>query len=338
MKQLRYTLRFTTPAFMGNAEQDAQWRTPPIKALLRQWWRMAYAADKKFAVRVAEMRHEEGLLFGHAWLENDHNAQGEKIAARKSSIRIRLVMPEGLTGDAWSTGTQQGVSPLSKGLETSYAWFGLSNRGNGQPDRNAIAINPKESRRELLLAVPDTHVDQIRTTLQLIHHFGQLGSRSRGGWGSFSLEGIEPLNPTQMLRFAQTLDNCLRHDWPMSLCRGTKGLCLWESKNPFPSWEAAMRAIAIERKNTRIALKSFNGKNLRPILGFATPGRMPSPLRWRVIPSGSGELVIQAYATPTLIPKDGKQHISDEETKDAWREVFRVLDSSTQFSARDKQQ
>ncbi len=33
-----YQLRFQTPAFLGNAQQQAQWRTPPIKALLRQWW------------------------------------------------------------------------------------------------------------------------------------------------------------------------------------------------------------------------------------------------------------------------------------------------------------
>lgn len=33
-----YHLRFQTPAFLGNSQQQAQWRTPPLKALLRQWW------------------------------------------------------------------------------------------------------------------------------------------------------------------------------------------------------------------------------------------------------------------------------------------------------------
>ena len=40
MKTFTYTLSFTTPAFLGNASQQAQWRTPPVKALLRQWWRV----------------------------------------------------------------------------------------------------------------------------------------------------------------------------------------------------------------------------------------------------------------------------------------------------------
>lgn len=84
MKKLEYTVRFTTPAFLGNAEQSGRWRTPPIKALLRQWWRVAYAADKNFTVRVDEMRHEEGLLFGHAWLEDDNDQRGQRSRRGKA--------------------------------------------------------------------------------------------------------------------------------------------------------------------------------------------------------------------------------------------------------------
>lgn len=38
MQKAVWQMDFATPAFLGNAEQRAQWRTPPIKALLRQWW------------------------------------------------------------------------------------------------------------------------------------------------------------------------------------------------------------------------------------------------------------------------------------------------------------
>ena len=44
MLTLLYTLSFNTPAFLGNADQQAQWRTPPIKALIRQWWRVVKAS------------------------------------------------------------------------------------------------------------------------------------------------------------------------------------------------------------------------------------------------------------------------------------------------------
>ncbi|MCB1974852.1 MAG: hypothetical protein KDE65_10450 [Burkholderiaceae bacterium] len=46
MKTYRYQLSFTTPAFLGNASQQAQWRTPPIKGLLRQWWRAWVKRDR----------------------------------------------------------------------------------------------------------------------------------------------------------------------------------------------------------------------------------------------------------------------------------------------------
>ncbi|MCX7673545.1 MAG: hypothetical protein N2Z63_08105, partial [Thiobacillaceae bacterium] len=87
MKTLEYTVRFNTPAFLGNAEQQGQWRTPPFKAQLRQWWRVAYAADHGFRITVADMRCEEGLLFGNAWLDK---------AFCKSLVQLRL--------DRWDTG------------------------------------------------------------------------------------------------------------------------------------------------------------------------------------------------------------------------------------------
>jgi CRISPR-associated protein Cmr1 len=77
-----YTLRLVTPAFLGNADQSGQWRTPPIKALLRQWWRVAYAAEQAGAVDVAAMRAAEGRLFGVA-----ADREGESM---QSQVRIRL--------------------------------------------------------------------------------------------------------------------------------------------------------------------------------------------------------------------------------------------------------
>lgn len=335
MKTLRYTLSFTTPAFMGNAEQNAQWRTPPIKALLRQWWRVAYAAEKKFAMRVDEMRHEEGLLFGHAWLENDtfeREGKPVKTAARKSEVRIRLVLPERSAGTAWGAGTQQGVAPLSTGLDTSYAWFGLVKRGDGQSDRNAIAMAQNESKRILKLAIPDTEAIRIQTVMQLIAAFGQLGSRSRGGWGSFQLESVEALTGKPLKNFSRPLAACLLHDWPMSLCTDTQGLCLWESIATYPSWDNAMRVIATERRNARLALKSVNGRDLRPVLGFATGDRrMPNPLRWRLGLNADQKLVIRVFAMPSKIPDAGKQNITEQQLTAAWQTVIATMDKSKRF-------
>lgn len=326
MKTLEYALTFTSPAFMGNAEQNAQWRTPPIKALLRQWWRVAYAAEKKFAVDVAAMRREEGLLFGHAWLDDDH-IYGSKINARKSRVLIRF-------DQDWLMGSQKGVEPMSKGLETSYAWFGLIKRGHGISDRNAIkaASNASESRRILKLAVPEECEDRFHTIMRLISTFGMVGSRSRGGWGSIHIEGINTILPQEMIDgYSQNLLDCLKRDWPVSLACDNKGLLLWEGTQQHKSWDSAMTYIASERKKVRSNLK-LGQADLRPLLGFATPGRMPSPLRWKVIPSQNGSLIVRIFSMPHRVPEDAGKSFSKEQYQTAWSTIGGILDKSTALS------
>ncbi len=328
MKQLAYTIRFLTPAFLGNAEQSAQWRTPPFKALLRQWWRVAWAADHGFAVNVADMRREEGLLFGHAWLDDDRDKRGQKVAARKSAVRLRLESLD--EAGAWSPGTQQGVAPVPTTIEAGYAWFGLVRRGPGQPDRNAIRADSRESARKLAVAVPDEHAERIETVMRFISQFGQLGSRSRGGWGSFQLSNTQPLSAAELRRYAQPADACLSRDWPMSLCSDGKGLCYWESKATFKTWDQAMLQTALERRRIRSALKAVEGKDLRAVLGFASSsgGRMPSPLRWRLEQTANKQLVIRVFAMPTCIPEAANKPIAMGDLQKAWRMVFDALDRS----------
>jgi CRISPR-associated protein Cmr1 len=329
MKKLQYELRFLTPAFLGNAEQSAQWRTPPIKALLRQWWRVVWAAEHGFANDIAAMRREEGLLFGHAWLEDDNferEGRQVKTAARKSLVRLRLVGPD--EAGAWSAGTQQGVAPVPTTIDAGYAWFGLVRRGQGQSDRNAIRADGRESERTLVLAVPDEHAERLATVMRLVSQFGQLGSRSRGGWGSFQLSNTRALSEADLQRYAQPLDTCLGRDWPMSFCSDEKGLCLWESKATFKTWDQAMLGAALERRRVRSALKAVDGRDLRAALGFASTGRMPSPLRWRGVQTPERQLAVRVFAMPTRIPEDAKKSIAPADLKHAWRIVFDTLDRS----------
>jgi CRISPR-associated protein Cmr1 len=73
MKTTTLALQLNSPAFLGDASQSGVWRTPPIKALLREWWRIASAQG--FGYDHKAMRETEGLLFGNAWLEPDEKRQ-----------------------------------------------------------------------------------------------------------------------------------------------------------------------------------------------------------------------------------------------------------------------
>lgn len=330
-KQLTYRARFTTPAFLGNATQDAQWRTPPFKALLRQWWRVEYAAQHAFRIDLDQMRHDEGLLFGHAWLDKDTDEAGRNVAARKSLLRLRLVDAQTPTGAAWSKGSQKGISPLPKNDSTSYAWFGLIERGKNVPDRTAITASGDESSRMLLLAFPTEHTEFFQRTLSLIHAFGTAGSRSRGGWGSVHLDSPDqegkPDPGLDIGRFAEYSRDwrvCLEDDWAMSLARDERGLWIWHSRKTFSQWHEAVRAIAAERKSIRERLD----KPRRPVLGFAKKERMPSPLRWKVVRSASGELLVRAFAMPHRLPNENRASLNTAAVRSTWQEIADRLDAS----------
>jgi CRISPR-associated protein Cmr1 len=77
IRRLEYQVRFTTPAFLGNAEQAGQWRTPPFEGLPRQWWRVASGITD-----VMQLRQEEARLFSAA-----NDVAGE---SRKSRVRPLL--------------------------------------------------------------------------------------------------------------------------------------------------------------------------------------------------------------------------------------------------------
>jgi CRISPR-associated protein Cmr1 len=331
MKQIKLRVTFTTPAFLGNAEQKGQWRTPPFKALLRQWWRVAYAAQANYRVNEQEMRHAEGLLFGHAWLEDDCDHKGDKVAARRSAIRLRL-QSDNPAQNGWATGTQTGVAPLSTGIDTSYARFGLVNRGNGLPDKSAIKPAATEGQRNLLIAYPDQHHEILTRTLQLINEFGHIGSRSRGGWGSFHLSGVESLGTAEINRFGLPLVECLRSDWARALALKEDGKpAIWHSSRTFASWDKAMRDLAIKRKEVRTSLKRAP-RDLSAALGFADKnGRMASPLRWKIVARDNNQLGYRIFAMPHLLPVESGKRMEGAKLASAWQQVFNYLDSQMQM-------
>jgi CRISPR-associated protein Cmr1 len=72
---LAYDLSFATPAFVGDAAQQAQWRTPPLKALIRQWWRVVKAPQVGFSVDGPDgLRAAENKLFGSASDNKSHQS------------------------------------------------------------------------------------------------------------------------------------------------------------------------------------------------------------------------------------------------------------------------
>ena len=276
MRELTYQVSFNTPAFLGNAEQQAQWRTPPFKALLRQWWRVVKAPDVGYD--HSELLRLENALFGSA---------GDDSGGGRSKVQLRL--------SRWDPGTLTELPRMAnhqhqevKNRQTGqlvpvgtavYLGFGpVTTQGN----RNAIA--PEAPAVTFKLRCPSSEVDTLRKTMQLAAWFGTLGSRARNGWGALHIEGegllgFEGLCDSKLADQApprslnDSLTDRLAGDWPHAL-----GLCadgrpaVWrvfadkklndEGKTVFTGfkeWKSVLERLAVLKIGFRTQFKLSSG-------------------------------------------------------------------------------
>jgi CRISPR-associated protein Cmr1 len=350
MRQLTYRITFHSPAFLGNAQQAGQWRTPPIKALLRQWWRVVFAAGSpRGGVVVDKMRHAEGLLFGHAWPESDRDEQGDKAAARRSQVRLRL--------DRWSAGRlaasqwpalptvvhPEVPQPVAADLYLGYGPVTLP-RGQRVPTLKANAAIQAGEAAVLRLAAPDEEAPRLQMALALMNLYGTLGGRSRNGWGSFTLL---PLDGTPALArelpVSTTLPwrDALAHDWPQAVGSDARGALIWQT-GPLPDWQQVMVQLA----KLKIALRTgFEFPQQRPdgqvhdrhwlsypvtkheVAAWKRDGlRLPNSLRFKVRPEGDGKsLRGVVFHVPCLPPPAFRPQRGAIER--VWQRVHEHLDA-----------
>ncbi len=284
--ELHFTLRFLTPAFLGDAEQVGRWRTPPIKHLLREFWRVAYAADKGFNVNLDEMRREEGLLFGNAWLSRRSNGR-EVTDFSKSLVRLRIDRwSEGsLTKDKWPKDLDvfhrevgNGGKNVGAALYLGYGPLVFS-RGTALKAKAAIQAGDEvrlslawpesfpAALREALTRSgapnlwPERIHERLRHALWLADRYGTLGGRGRNGWGSFQLGAAEgdaapPPNTAPPLR---SWRECLNLDWPHAIGSDERGALIWQTA-PRDDWPSLMKTLATLKIGLRTHFKFTHGK------------------------------------------------------------------------------
>lgn len=321
MKQQSYTVRFLTPAFLGNADQVGQWRTPPFKALLRQWWRLAVAQD--FALNVNALRRREAELFGVA-------ADGGN--SNKSQVRLRL--------DNWSLGTLQQAPDIGRVIMGKnqiagalYSGFGpVVPGGRAAPPRlKANAALQAGAEAQLRLAFPDDA--GIEQAMALMNAFGTVGGRSRNGWGSFELLGDLLPVPARVSDW----QSAMRLDWPHTLGKDEKGQLLWQSA-PQARWEDAMKMLAQARADMRRAVPDRlmlaypDTKGSMP--GWSRNDRVPHSIRFKVRSSGA-QFVATIFHVPCRPADELWNKLTAQKQQgfiNCYSAAHGFLDRHTQFS------
>lgn len=289
MKKLTYEVRFVTPAFLGNAEQKGQWRTPPFKALLREWWRVVKAKDVGYDHN--RLREEEGLLFGHAWLEHEKgNAKKEKWAMQS---RLRFRIDDWRNGDLenrdWPGGKLQKVTTThdGKGQVRSdvYLGFGAVLPPSKKQGRSGVELqNPPAIRAESTINLKvqwdsetDVNENEVYDAMLLAHWFGAIGSRSRNGWGSmlFTGDGVSPALPKAddpvLEKVIQPLEECLSRSWPHAIGKDEDEKPLvWLTKTGLQTWHDAIDFLADIKVKIRRVAKEFHDSGVGGIhlLGY----------------------------------------------------------------------
>ncbi|MFP7756013.1 RAMP superfamily CRISPR-associated protein [Thermodesulfobacteriota bacterium B35] len=319
MKILRYRIRFLTPAFLGDADQGGQWRTPPFKAQFRHWWRVAHTAGNGFRVDTTAMRRREGMLFGNAWLDE---------GSCQSLVQVRL--------SGWDPGKltswkgKEGASIFHPEVkQTNYkvgpqAYLGygpLDGRGGTRLAQKVKAAIAPDEKAVLSLRFPDEYANEINNVLYLMHCFGAVGGRSRNGWGAFSLapEDGSPQLAADMNRFFLPWRQALARDWPHGLGRDETGPLVWHTE-PRADWKDVMRDLAIIKVGLRTQFVFSTGNTHLPEkrhwLSYPvtkhtvyswkddTSGRLPNTIRFTVRPAPGNRLRGVIFHVPCSPPQE----------------------------------
>lgn len=293
-------LRLVTPAFLGGADQSAELRSAPFKALLRQYWRIANAKGVQYDHE--KLRQREGILFGHTWLKT---SSGGNISAGKPwHMKSPIVLS---------------VQPVPGKTHFGPLDYDKATRGTVlKNNRKALAENS-----EFEIRISGRKMSELRSSLGAVlalwHWIGCIGGRSRNGWGSIEILDVRGMNFSQsgpaqdLASVVGEYGECLKRAWPHSVGTDSKGILCWRTKDSYSSWVEAMKNLA----------------EIKVLLRTSFETRLANQLRLKVLKSDSGYLGV-IFHVPAGLPPFMTQRAQDpnieSKQQDVWKRVHKYLD------------
>ncbi len=130
-ERLELDCEVVTPMFLGDARQQADWRTAPFKGLIRYWWRIAQH-DQKDRNSLAEA---ESKLFGSA---GDQNEEG----CGKSMVEV-MIRSHSKPEERWEPIKLNGIRHPEKGTIDPLLYLaGMGLMEKGRPNIGSFLFRP----------------------------------------------------------------------------------------------------------------------------------------------------------------------------------------------------
>jgi len=302
------------------------------------------------------MRHEEGLLFGHAWLNDDtFERAGKQIktAGRKSQVRIRLEhWHEGkLKQSDWprldAVNHPEVGRPIASDLYLGFGPVTLP-RGASHPTLKARAALQAGETAQIAIAVPDQSAALVQRALWLIDRYGTLGGRSCNGWGSFTLTSHDGESPLSDKLPERPWRQALETDWPHAIGSDETGPLIWQTlSHASDDWRSLMKTLAQIKIGLRTQFKFTTNENAgRPedrhwlsypvthhsVKSWGNNARLPNTLRFKVRKIADDQIVGVIFHIPHLPPAAFKPDKRAIET--VWARVHQFLDLPAQKLSR----
>lgn len=226
LEEITLDIEFVTPAFLGGADQNAELRSAPFKYGLRYWWRILYGNRYENAV---ELKKAEDEIFGST-------ETGSKVRMCLLGSYPRCngkQLPSGKKVTVESGGQQMQMSIID------YLAYGKKIRGK-------YFFIDHGSTCQLCVYHPPRYNNQIVGALNAFLLYGGVGSRSRNGFGSITL------NSSNEQKWENNISEPLEpKEFPVlnTQCR------LFTLKNGYDRWEDALSDLGIYYKNARCSLE-----------------------------------------------------------------------------------
>jgi CRISPR-associated protein Cmr1 len=332
-------IALAAPAFLGGADQSAEWRTPPLKALLRQCWRIV--AAKQLGYDWQRVREQEGRLFGNAWLTD-----------KECRSQVTLVL------DSWAQGAMHAwpSEPKVRHPEVpfpvgAHLYLGYGPLTYDKTTKKAAlnssrtALHPSQT-ATLHLRFPASERATLDKALHLAHLIGAIGGRSRNGWGSIVLKrqgqqlpGVKDPSSSALLRdVSRPLAACLREPWPHAIGTDDKGLLLWATK-PQRDQSGLMQTLAELKIGFRTHFPFPGGGPHqkacdRHVLAYPVTkhelrgwreGRLANSLRFKIVDDGEAYTALVVHL-PCAPPERLLADFTPPRIQGIWEEVHACLD------------